>query len=55
MPKIVCLSDTHNWREQIIVPEGDILIHAGDRSLEDATDDEVTERHEPLNIDNEAI
>ncbi len=27
----------------------------GDRSLEDATDDEVTERHEPLNMDNEAI
>ncbi len=30
MPKIVCLSDTHNCNEQIIVPEGDILIHAGD-------------------------
>ncbi len=27
----------------------------GDRSLEDATDDEVTERHDPLNMDNEAI
>jgi len=26
----------------------------GDRSLEDATDDEVTERHEPLNMDTQA-
>ena len=30
MPKIVCLSDTHNCSEQITVPDGDILIHAGD-------------------------
>ena len=30
MPKIVCLSDTHNYHEQIRVPDGDILIHAGD-------------------------
>ena len=28
--KIVCLSDTHNCNEQIVVPDGDILIHAGD-------------------------
>ncbi len=28
--KIVCLSDTHNCHEQIPVPDGDILIHAGD-------------------------
>ncbi len=28
--KIVCLSDTHNCNEQITVPDGDILIHAGD-------------------------
>lgn len=27
----------------------------GDRDLEDATDDEVTERHEPLTADNEAV
>jgi len=26
----------------------------GDRSLEDATDDEVTERHEALTVDSEA-
>lgn len=30
MPTIVCLSDTHNRNEQIAVPDGDILIHAGD-------------------------
>jgi Icc-related predicted phosphoesterase len=30
MPKIVLLSDTHNSHEQITVPDGDILIHAGD-------------------------
>ncbi len=30
MPRIVCLSDTHNHNEQITVPDGDILIHSGD-------------------------
>lgn len=33
MPKIVCLSDTHNCNEQISVPAGDILIHAGDATI----------------------
>ena len=33
MPKIVCLSDTHNCNEQISVPDGDILIHAGDATV----------------------
>ena len=33
MPKIVCLSDTHNCNEQIIVPDGDVLIHAGDATI----------------------
>jgi Icc-related predicted phosphoesterase len=28
--KIVCLSDTHNCNELIKVPDGDMLIHAGD-------------------------
>lgn len=28
--KIVCISDTHNCNEQIVVPDGDILIHSGD-------------------------
>lgn len=28
--KIVCISDTHNKHEELFLPEGDILIHAGD-------------------------
>lgn len=30
MAKIVCISDTHEKHRDIIVPDGDILIHAGD-------------------------
>jgi hypothetical protein len=30
MRRFVCLSDTHNYHKQIAVPDGDILIHAGD-------------------------
>lgn len=33
MPRIVCLSDTHNCNEQIAVPDGDILIHSGDATI----------------------
>ncbi len=33
MPRIVCLSDTHNCNSQIDVPDGDILIHAGDATI----------------------
>lgn len=33
MARIVCLSDTHNSNGQIAVPEGDILIHAGDATI----------------------
>lgn len=28
--KIVCISDTHGLHDSVIVPEGDVLIHAGD-------------------------
>ncbi|MGD9630786.1 MAG: metallophosphatase domain-containing protein [Pyrinomonadaceae bacterium] len=28
--RIVCISDTHNCNEKIDVPDGDLLIHAGD-------------------------
>ncbi|MBE7640755.1 metallophosphoesterase [Salegentibacter sp. BLCTC] len=28
--KLICISDTHNKHEQISIPDGDILIHAGD-------------------------
>jgi len=30
MLRIVCLSDTHNRHRDALIPEGDILIHAGD-------------------------
>ena len=41
MPKLVCLSDTHNCHEQIIVPDGDILIHAGDATIRGTIDEIV--------------
>lgn len=28
--RIVCISDTHNKHKDIVIPEGDVLIHAGD-------------------------
>lgn len=28
--KIVCISDTHNQHEKLDLPEGDVLVHAGD-------------------------
>ena len=28
--RIVCISDTHGFHGQIVVPDGDVLIHAGD-------------------------
>ncbi len=31
--KVVCLSDTHNHHDVIPVPDGDMLIHAGDFSI----------------------
>jgi Icc-related predicted phosphoesterase len=36
MPRIVCISDTHARQRRIAVPDGDILLHAGD--LTDAGD-----------------
>ena len=41
MPRIVCLSDTHNCHEQICVPDGDILIHAGDATIRGTIDEIV--------------
>jgi predicted phosphohydrolase len=29
----VCISDTHNKHRDLVVPDGDILIHAGDFTL----------------------
>ncbi len=39
MPRIVCLSDTHNCHAQINVPDGDILIHAGDATIRGTIDE----------------
>ena len=30
MPRIVCISDTHTMHDKVILPDGDILVHAGD-------------------------
>lgn len=30
MPRIVCVSDTHSYHDQTVIPNGDILVHAGD-------------------------
>ena len=32
MPRIVCLSDTHGQHLRVDVPDGDVLVHAGDLS-----------------------
>jgi Icc-related predicted phosphoesterase len=31
--RIVCLSDTHNLHDELSVPEGDLLLHAGDATM----------------------
>ncbi|AMV23635.1 Calcineurin-like phosphoesterase superfamily domain protein [Gemmata sp. SH-PL17] len=40
--RIVCISDTHGWHDRADVPEGDVLVHAGDitrhGSLKDVED-----------------
>lgn len=33
MPRIVCISDTHNFHDQVVVPNGDLLIHSGDATV----------------------
>ena len=53
--KIVCLSDTHGFHRHLRVPDGDVLIHAGDfmnhgRSITEVEDfddwlDELPHRH----------
>lgn len=40
--KIVCLADTHGLHRRVQVPDGDVLVHAGD----------FTERGEPAEVDN---
>lgn len=33
--KCVCISDTHNrqWESKLVIPDGDVLIHAGDMTI----------------------
>jgi len=31
--RIVCISDTHTFEDQIAIPDGDVLIHAGDATI----------------------
>jgi Icc-related predicted phosphoesterase len=31
--RIVCLSDTHNLHDRVAVPDGDLLLHAGDATM----------------------
>jgi len=32
--KLVCMSDSHNSHHEFVPPEGDILIHAGDLTMQ---------------------
>jgi Icc-related predicted phosphoesterase len=45
MPKIVCLSDTHNRGDRISVPDGDILIHSGDATVRGTIEEIVLFNH----------
>lgn len=31
--RIVCISDTHTFESEIVIPDGDVLIHAGDATI----------------------
>lgn len=31
--KLVAISDTHNRAEQVVIPDGDVLVHAGDLTM----------------------
>ena len=39
--KIVCISDTHNHHSEVELPEGDVLIHAGDATSHGDLEDEL--------------
>ncbi|MGH9941515.1 MAG: metallophosphatase domain-containing protein [Pyrinomonadaceae bacterium] len=45
MLRIVCLSDTHSMHDQIAVPDGDLLIHAGDATFVGDLDEIVSFNH----------
>jgi predicted phosphodiesterase len=46
--RVVCISDTHTMLSQVKVPDGDLLIHAGDHTFR-GTQDEVQSALEDLN------
>ncbi len=37
--QIICISDTHNFHNEVIVPNGDVLIHAGDATSMGSTEE----------------
>jgi Icc-related predicted phosphoesterase len=45
--RIVCISDTHNKHNEINIPDGDLLIHSGDLSI-DGTVEEIKNFNEWL-------
>ena len=45
MPRFVFLSDTHNCNEQIAVPDGDVLVHAGDATNRGQIDEIIAFNH----------
>jgi len=47
LTKVVCIADTHNFHHDVDIPDGDILIHAGDFTL-NGTLGEVVEFNEWL-------
>jgi predicted phosphohydrolase len=38
--RVVCLSDTHTYGSRVVVPDGDLLLHAGDLTFR-GTEDEI--------------
>lgn len=39
--RIVCISDTHNYHNEISIPDGDLLIHAGDATIQGTITDYI--------------
>lgn len=37
--KIICISDTHNLHDRIVIPDGDMILHAGDESMLGTSDE----------------
>jgi hypothetical protein len=37
--RFVCISDTHNKTDELELPEGDVLLHSGDFTLEGKTEE----------------